>query len=283
MRLIQAFVHGISRSKLITILGLIAVAVGTLDPALFEGHPRVKPVVLAVGAVAAALGRALLHDNLTLFGEIKSSIVESMNSRTLPLLLVATLVFPAALANVGCNKPPPPSPTKLAQIAQYGKKFVSDIEANATLPDELLAQGLITKIVYEQIIKHGAEAKRLGGTFNKLIADATSSPNPDWGQVVTVVGGMIAEVQGIEGLLPPGLAQKLLAGAQIALRLIANYFALQVSDAHAKGYTDSLIARGLNLSREDFTRASALAVAYARTNDANSAKAGDGDDDERTR
>jgi len=83
----------ISRSKLITILGLITVAISAIDPALFEGHPKIRLAVLTTGAIATALGRALLHPSVEMF---------AARYRSVALLLVP--LFALTLVTTGCPK-----------------------------------------------------------------------------------------------------------------------------------------------------------------------------------
>jgi predicted membrane protein len=94
---------GITRSRLITICGLISAAVAVIDPGIFEGSPRAKAAVISIGLVASAVGRGLLHG-------------VNFHGRTVRTLAFLLALSPLALL-AGCEN--------IAAAAQTSAKAVS--------------------------------------------------------------------------------------------------------------------------------------------------------------
>ncbi len=166
--------------------------------------------------------------------------------RTIALLLAFALSA-LTFVTAACD---PPKREKLVKIAGYGQQLAGIVEANRSLPDDLLGQGLIDQAKRDQLATHFDQAARLTKMFNDGLRDVLANEHPSTAQLVTTVAQMIDEARAIQGLIPNGAAQRVVGGIQIALRAIANYFAVQVAVARTHGYTDAQIARSLGLRAE---------------------------------
>ncbi len=132
--LCAAFAHSITRSKLISVLGLVTVVLSAVNPQVFVGHPRVQALLVTIGSVAAALGRALLASSVppqpdrVSGGQRLRSIV--------PLLFLAPLLGLAFLSSA-CDK------DQLHRAAVASDRMASLVSVGIDLKRELRAEDKI--------------------------------------------------------------------------------------------------------------------------------------------
>lgn len=131
--LLATVAHSISRSKLVSVCGFITVIVSATSPQMFAGHPRVLAIFLALGSVAAAVGRALLAPSVPpqpdrVSGQSLRSIV--------PLLFLAPLLGLAFLSSA-CDK------DQLHRAAVASDRMASLVSVGIDLKRELRAEDKI--------------------------------------------------------------------------------------------------------------------------------------------
>ncbi len=61
MNQILFYLHKVTRTKVLSVVGFLIVAFQAVDPALYAEYPRVKASVTVAAALIAAVGRGLLR------------------------------------------------------------------------------------------------------------------------------------------------------------------------------------------------------------------------------
>lgn len=131
--LLAAFAHSITRSKVISTLGLITVVVSAVNPHIFAGHPRVQALFLSLGSIAAAVGRALLAPSVP----PQPDRVSGQSLRSIaPLLFLAPLLGLAFLSSA-CDK------DQLHRAAVASDRMASLVSVGIDLKRELRAEDKI--------------------------------------------------------------------------------------------------------------------------------------------
>ena len=181
--------------------------------------------------------------------------------------LLALVVFVAPLTACG-GESAEAQRKKVVEIAGYNQAIGAVLDANASLPDQLFADGLIAAHVRDRLATSLNTAMRLQGRFQAEIAAVLASEKPgSLKALVPLAAGMVGEVRTIRSLVPEGsAAARALSVAEYALRAIAIYFAVARAEARARGHTDRQLARSLGVVWGDDTRRQLDAICdYART------------------
>ncbi|MGB9180084.1 MAG: hypothetical protein WCB68_12625 [Pyrinomonadaceae bacterium] len=136
----------------------------------------------------------------------------------LSLLLLSSLTF----STVACGTP---KRSTLENIAGQGVKFEALLDANSSLPDTLLEQKVIDQAQHDQLASLFVKAKTGITAFNAAMKDVLASPAPTYAEIIPKVADLITTVQGMRIINNPTY-DKVLVGVEAALRVIANYFAV---------------------------------------------------------
>ncbi|HEV2707058.1 MAG TPA: hypothetical protein VGV59_14125 [Pyrinomonadaceae bacterium] len=172
-------------------------------------------------------------------------------SPVLACIMCAALIF----IQTGCG----PSRDRLAKVAGYGQQLSALLEANHTLPASLLHEGVIDQATHNRLVSGFERSRVLIDRFNVGLRDVLAQERPNPASLVPLVAEMIEQTRALNLLPHNKTYQRALAGIEVSLRAIANYFALQRADARRAGYTDEQIAAAVGCER----RVLALIVAYA--------------------
>jgi hypothetical protein len=178
----------------------------------------------------------------------------------LPALTALVLCVSLLLSTTACG----PDRAGLAKVAGYGQQLSALLEANWTLPDSLLREGAIDQTAHDRLAEGFTKSRALVERFNTSMRDVLAQEHPNPAALVPTVAEMIEQVRALNFLPNNKEYQRVLAGIEVGLRAIANYFAVQRAEAHARGFTDEQIAR-MARTRYD-PRAVSVIVAYANIN-----------------
>lgn len=178
-----------------------------------------------------------------------------MRLKVISLLTAYCLVLTVFVA---CGAPSKSTIQKLDNAAVI---VVRETEANESLPDQLLAEKIINADQYAQAKKLMAEIKSGAVSVEHGLSIALTVEKPSLGTLSPVVADIIANLRLLNGLAASARIQQFLAAVEIGLRVLGSYFALQISDARSRGYSDRQIARsaGVEYVPEKFEL---LATAY---------------------
>lgn len=153
---------------------------------------------------------------------------------------LAACVLAASFGLSGCGEIPR---ERLVKIAGYGQQLSAQLEANASVPQSLFDQGVITRERLEFVNAHVTNARRLVRAFNDgMTAALASADKPDVRSLVSVAADLVTEVQSIGRDASPEW-KKALAVIEISLRAIASYFASQAAAARSTFGRDAVAQR----------------------------------------
>lgn len=206
---------------------------------------RVRSAIGLLAAIygAAASFGALIPPKVGVPLAIAGILVTSLNERlqggaSMKAVIAFFLTASILLSTVACG---PPSRKTLLRLQGAGFAILNTIDVNATLPDQLLAEKLITPEKYA-IVKNILSQIRTGVvSFNNGMVTALAAEKADVSVLAPVVADIIVNVRQLSTFVTMEKVQKLLAAAEISLRVIGSYFALQIADAHKWGLTDKQI------------------------------------------
>jgi hypothetical protein len=223
-------------------------------------NPRWSWIPYIAGVVLTAIGPALSHrseDGQSFFN------FSRLTGGGLPC--VALLVVASLLAACGGNTVAEIAKRRdrLTKIAGYGQTIQGLLEANRTLPDQLLAEHVINDEVYQRIAAGFHDAGPLVTSFNEGLKEVLASADVNPTRLVSIVSRLIEQARTLEGIQVNAEWQRVLGGIQVALRAIASYFAVARAEAHAQGYTDQQVAAyaGVPYDRRMIERIEAYAAA----------------------
>jgi hypothetical protein len=156
-------------------------------------------------------------------------------------LLVVAFV---ATLNSACGPPPR---ERLVKIAGYGQQLQAQLDANWTLPDSLLREGVIDAAKHAWLRARFENSRRLVASFNSGMSAVLATEALEVGPLISVVADLITEVQQLTAGVRGEAYRKTLLVVEMSLRAISGYFASQVRSARAAGYTDAQLARWADL------------------------------------
>lgn len=154
--------------------------------------------------------------------------------------LLASLLALALVSAPACE---PPKREKLVKVAGYGLQLSALLDANLTLPDTLLAQGVITQARRDEVVGIFGTVRTSINAFNAGMKNALAQESPDYAALVPLVADVISEVQRLNLGVKSEAYKKTLAAIEISLRAVASFFALQIRQARRAGYDDRSLAR----------------------------------------
>lgn len=137
---------------------------------------------------------------------------------------------------------------RLVKIAGYGQQLAAQLEANASVPQSLFDQGVITRERLDFVNTHVANARRLVRAFNDGMSAALATERPDVRSLVSVAADLVTEVQSIGRDASPEW-KKALAVIEISLRAIASYFASQAAAARSTTFGRDTLARSVDVRK----------------------------------
>lgn len=154
---------------------------------------------------------------------------------------------------------------RLEEAGRYGQQLSALLAANASLPDQLAEQGAVSAETAARVRTLLAEARPLVDEFNGGAAALLAAGSVNAVTLVPVVVRMIDKARQIEALLSNQIYQRVMAGIAVALRVIANYFAVTRAELNRRGVTDEQIGREVaRLTRTRYDpRAVSVIVSYA--------------------
>ncbi len=185
-----------------------------------------------------------------------------MNLRTLSLrisaMLLAWVITTVAIFSVACG---PPSKKTITKLHNGAVAVVNVLDANISLPDELLQEKIINTDQYQKVKEYISAARIGAGKVESGLATALTVEKPSLQALAPIVADIIVQLRGLNQFVNNERVQKLFGAAEIGLRVLGSYFALQISQARDAGYSDQQIceAVGLKYERVKFT---VLATAY---------------------
>jgi len=187
MKKLSSLLNGFSRSRAITLLGLVVVVISTLDPAIFEGHPYARVVALTIGAVAAALGRALLHPSKKVF-----------DRRFYGLAFMFVPVLALTIVTTGCPKvsrEDAGKPDVRAQIVQKMRNTANALDATAIGIEEaantfhdLDAAQAIKPETARAATRHLLKANRIGEEGTSRFLKVQNMDEAERGNIASLIG-----------------------------------------------------------------------------------------------
>ena len=182
-------------------------------------------------------------------------------SVSLSLVLIWATVFSAALSSVACG---PPSKETIQKLHAGATVVYNQLDFNVSLPDELLAEKIITPAQFDTMVKYWAEA-RIGTNEVVLgLAEALKAEKPSLKVLAPIVARIIANIRNLRSLVDHEKIQRVLAAVEIGLRVLGSYFALQVAQAREAGYsTEQILAEvGLRDGVREREQLELVATAY---------------------
>lgn len=151
------------------------------------------------------------------------------------------------LCLLACSACGPPKRERLVKVAGYGQQLSALLQANWTLPYDLYHAGVITEGRYNELVTQFEAARVSLEAFNNGLRRALAEESPDYAALVPLVADIIGSVQRINVNVNSDKWRRTLAAIELSLRAVANFFALQVREARAAGYTDRELGRFVDL------------------------------------
>jgi len=226
-----------SLSRIIGILSIIAAACTAFATAFGAIRPQWAIYAVAVAAMINAF----------------TERVQGGKSTMTMMLCVVLLA-----SQLACG---PPSKNTIAKLHAGAQIVVTQIETNISLPDQLLAEKIITADQLATVKKFIDQALSGARIAEKGLADALLADKPSLGGLAPVVADIIANLRGLTSLVNNEKVQKFFAAVEIGLRVLGSYFALQISRAKASGYSAIEICRQIGVKYEP-VKFNLLATAY---------------------
>jgi hypothetical protein len=160
----------------------------------------------------------------------------------LALALYICLMF-TTLASIGCDKSKlfkQPSRATLEELAHGGQVAANVLTANETVPDQLLTTGVIKQELHDQLVTGISEAEGDAKDFNDGMTKVLQSEKPDLKPLLPVALRMVKRIHALNHSEIPGW-NAVFSLAEVGISVIANYFALKVSELRHAGLTDKQI------------------------------------------
>lgn len=185
-----------------------------------------------------------------------------MNVRTLAsrigAMLLCFIISTVAFFSIACG---PPSKKTIQKLDNAALIVVREIDTNITLPDQLLAEKIITSDQLATVEKYIAEARASAVKAEQGLAAALTVENPSLKTLAPIVADVIAQLRGLTSLVKHEKVQKFFSAVEIGLRVLGSYFALQISQARQAGFSDRQICEQAGLPYEG-AKFNLLATAY---------------------
>lgn len=182
-------------------------------------------------------------------------------SMSLSLVLIWATVFSVGLTSVACGAPSKETIQKL----HAGATIVYDqLDVNVSLPDQLLAEKIITVAQFDTMVKYWGEARAGTNEVVTGLAEALKAEKPSLKVLAPIVARIIANLRSMRSLVDHEKLQRVLAAVEIGLRVLGSYFALQVAQAREAGYsTEQILAEvGLRDGSREREQLTLVATAY---------------------
>lgn len=157
----------------------------------------------------------------------KSQVAEFLRpllTRRGMLALALSVVMTTLL--IACG---PPSKQTIQKLHDGAAVIVNVLVANATLPDQLLAEKIIKPEQYETVKKYMSEAQSGAEKVRDGLAVALNAEKPSLKSLAPIVADIIAQLRGLDSLVKHEMVQRVFGAAEIGLRILGSYFALQIS------------------------------------------------------
>lgn len=157
----------------------------------------------------------------------------------------------AAFLSVGCGSP---SRSTLQKLDNATRVVISEIDVNASLPDQLLALKVITPEQLETVRGFIQKARAGAVQADQYLTQALTAEKPSVKSLAPIVADIIAQLRGLNTLVKHDLVVRFFGAVEVGLRVLGSYFALQVSnirdqfrDSPSGVPTDAAICKGLGL------------------------------------
>jgi len=175
--------------------------------------------------------------------------------------LLACVLFVGSILSAACG---PPSKKTIEKLHAGSVVVMNVLDVNVSLPDQLLAEKIINIDQYETVRKFISEARAGAAKVESGLAAALTIEKPTLKALAPIVADIIAQLRGLNAFIKHEQVQKLFGAAEIGLRVLGSYFALQVSEARGLGLSDRqmLKAAGFKPTRQNMIRFDLLATAY---------------------
>lgn len=169
---------------------------------------------------------------------------------SIALTVIASIVL--AFGAVACGAP---SKKTIAKLHAGASVVLNVLVANETLPDQLLAEKIITVAQHETVKEFIAEAKVGASVLVNGLNDALNAEKPSLKDLAPVVAQIIANLRGLSSFVNHEMVQKIFAAAEIGLRVLGSYFALQIGKVREH-------LRELRIAPSDINVCRAIDIAY---------------------
>jgi hypothetical protein len=172
--------------------------------------------------------------------------------------LLSFVLFAMSILSVACG---PPSKKTIEKLHAGAQIVLAQTEVNETLPDQLLAEKIITPEQYVTVRQIVAQVKTGAGAVERGLAVALTAEKPSLKDLAPIVADILAQLRTLNAMVKSDLVQRFFAAAEIGLRVLGSYFALQISQARSAGFSDVQICERVGLPY-DKGRFALLATAY---------------------
>lgn len=173
-------------------------------------------------------------------------------------IIALVLVGCLAASQLACG---PPSKQTIQKLYAGAHVVTTEIQTNITLPEQLLAQKIITPDQLATVKKYVDQALTGAQAVEKGLSDALTAEKPSLGTLAPIVADIILNLRNLTSLVNHAIVQKFFSGVEIGLRVLGSYFALQISQARKAGNSDQDICRFLGV-KYNRTKFEVLATAY---------------------
>ena len=181
-------------------------------------------------------------------GKLRKHFV-AIHRLLITLIVIACLVF-APLVLTGCGNDGP-SRQEVEQLAAAGVAIDAVIDLNVSIPDDLLAAGLITEAVHVKVKEVWNQVELDVNSFNRGMERVLTVKNPNYKTLLKelspVTVDIVSNLRTLRSLVNAPKIQQVLAAIQLSLMVISTYFAVQIGKARARGYSDEQICRWVGL------------------------------------
>jgi hypothetical protein len=215
---------------------------------------------IAAALTAGATAFGAVSPKWAVYAVVAAAMINAFTERVQGGKSVAALLLCVALlsSQIACG---PPSKSTIQKLYAGAHVVTVEIQTNITLPDQLLAEKLITPEQFQTVKKYIDQALSGAQIVEKGLSDALTAEKPSLGTLAPTVADIIMNLRGLTALVNNEKVQKFFAAVEIGLRVLGSYFALQISAARGAGFSDRQICRnaGIRYEKDKFDL---LATAY---------------------
>jgi hypothetical protein len=209
--------------------------------------------IIAAACTAFATAFGAIRPQWAVYAVAGAAMINAFTERVQGGKSVAVVLLCVAVASsqLACG---PPSKSTIQKLYAGAHVVTVEIQTNITLPDQLLAEKIITPAQIETVRKFIDQALSSAQIVEKGLSDALTAEKPSLGALAPTVADIIANLRGLTSLVNHEKVQKFFAAVEIGLRVLGSYFALQISQARQMGNSDREICRvlGVKYVREKF-------------------------------